>query len=186
MKTNTQIQITPIASGIAVRGPYSAQNNEAYKSVGGIYDRGGRRWILPDNEVSWQLLHDLYGAEGPIVLTEIEPTCFTISGSQWQLGGYVVARWDTRKGRIQIFDGVELIKGEWDQAKSASLGTPCLMAGDSVFQIQVRHDFAVTNWLEIVEELGEQKSKNPLAEFSDDDLKAELEDRGYKVERIIF
>lgn len=186
MKQNLQIQITPIASGIAVRGPYSSQNNESYKSVGGIYDRSGRRWILPDDDDSWELLYDLYGADGQIVVAAAEPKHLTTTGAQLQLGGYVVAQWNTNQSCVRLCEGVELIKGAWDHAKSTTLGNPCLMAGDSVFQVQVRHDFAATSSLELIAELGDEKPKNPLAEYSDDDLRTEFEDRGFKVERKLF
>ncbi len=185
MKQNTQIQITPITSGIAVRGPYSAQNNESYKYVGGIYDSRGRRWIVPDDDDSWGLLYELYGADSQIVVAAADSKHLATTGSQLQLGGYVIAQWDTRKSCIRLGEGVELINGAWDVASSTSLESPCLAAGDALFHVTLRGDFAITNSLTIITELGEERPRNPFALFSDSDLQVELEDRGYKVEPMI-
>ncbi len=186
MKHTLQIHIHEIFNNISVRGPFNPLNNAAYKLVNGQYDKGGRRWILPDAEESRQMLDELFGSMSPTVAVAVEFAQLTSTGNQSGLGGYLIANWDTRKNCIRLGDGIELIDGAWDVAKSAVHQAPCVVESDALFHILVRRNFAVANGLEIIAELGEEILINPLAPFSDSDLREELERRGYRVERRFF
>jgi hypothetical protein len=185
MKTTLQIQIAPIVSGISVKTPYHPLNNTAYKKVGGKYDKTGPspRWVLPDNDDSWDLLHKLFGAKGLIVVAAVDGKRLTTTGNQLVLDGYLVAKWDTYKSCIRLADGFVLVEGSWDETASATAQAPCLSPGDAKFHGVVRRDFALKNGLAIVEELGEEVLINPLSVFTDAELITELRNRGYRVEK---
>jgi hypothetical protein len=185
MKTTLQIQIAPIVSGISVKTPFHPLNNAEYKKVGGKYDKTGPspRWVLPDNDDSWDLLHKLFGAKGLIVVAAVDGKCLTTTGNQLVLGGYLVAQWDTRKSCIRVAEGVVLVDGIWDEAASATAQAPCMTPADTKFQVVVRRDFALKNGLAIVQELGEEVLINPLSVFTDAELIQELRNRGYRVEK---
>ncbi len=118
MKHSIQIQIQEIFRKISVRGPFNPHNNAAYKLVNGRYDKGGHRWILPDTDESRKVLDDLFGSKSPSVIVAVESTQLTTIGNQSELGGYLVASWDTRKDCVRLGDGIELVNGAWDVAVS--------------------------------------------------------------------
>lgn len=186
MKHTIQIKIVVVPAGIAVHGPFNMKNNTAYKSLGGRYDRLGRRWILPNNEDTWRKLAELFGEETPIVIVVIPSGLLTISSEQLQFGGYVIASWNTRKGCVQIAEGVELVGGVWNEGASAAVKVPCLSGPDAVLHVAVRRAMADKHGLVIIKELENQPIQNPLAPFADSDLRVELEGRGYRIERPLF
>lgn len=183
MKYTLQIQITRTAQGIAVRGPYSVDNRTTYKRFGGRYEPSNHRWVLPDNEDSWELLEELFGAKGLVAVAIVEPKHITTIGNEMQMDGYVIAQWDTRRKRVSLPSGVELSLGDWDEIKSASHEAPILTSSDAVFCAVVRRDYALRAGLHIVTVLAEECPNNPLSQYSDFDLRTELEDRGYQVTR---
>ncbi len=61
-----------------------------------------------------------------------------------------------------------------------------MVASGTVFHIVVRREFAVTKGFGIIAELGDEIMTNPLAPYADSDLRVELEDRGYRVDPILF
>jgi hypothetical protein len=186
MKHTIQIKIVVVPAGIAVHGPFNEKNNAAYKSLGGRYDRLGRRWILPNNEDSWRKLAELFGEESPTVIVVIHPRMLTIFHEQQQFGGYVIATWNTRKGCVQTAEGVEVVGGTWDETTSAAHTVPCLSDPDAVLHVAVRRAMADKHGLVIVKEVENQPNQNPLAPYADSDLQVELEGRGYRIERLLF
>lgn len=185
MKHTIQIKILVVPAGIAVQGPFNDKNNTTYKSLGGRYDRLGRRWILPNNDESWRKLAELFGEESPIVIVVIPPGLLTISSEQLQFGGYVIAAWNNRKGCVQMAEGVEVVGGTWDEATSAIHTVPCLSDPDAVLHVAVRRAMADKHGLVIVREVENQPVQNPLAPYADSDLQVELEGRGYSVEQVL-
>jgi hypothetical protein len=186
MKNTIQIKIVVVPAGIAVHGPFNENNNAFYKSLGGRYDRLGRRWILPNNEDAWRKLAELFGEESPIVIVVIPPGLLTIAYEQLQFCGYVIATWNTRKGCVHTPEGVEVVGGTWDEAASAAVKVPCLSDPDAVLHVAVRRAMADKHGLVIIKELENQPNQNPLAPYADSDLQVELEGRGYRVEQLVF
>jgi hypothetical protein len=186
MKNTIQIQIVVIPIGIAVHGPYNEKNNTEYKSLGGRYDRKGRRWILPNNKDSWRKLDELFGEESTNAIVVILPGILTAYSGQLQFGGYVIAAWNASKGCVQMADGVEVIGGEWDEAASAAHMEPHLSSPDAVLHVVIRRSMADKHGLVIVRELENQPVQNPLSPYADSDLQVELEGRGYRVEPCLF
>ncbi len=185
MKHSIQINILVIPIGIAVHGPFNEQNNAIYKSLGGRFDRLGRRWILPNNEEVWLKLAELFGEDGPIVIVVIPPRMLTIFHGQLQFGGYVIAIFNTQKGCVQVAEGVEVVGGKWDEAASAARNTPYVSNPNAVLHVVMRRSMAEKHGLTIIKELENQPIPNPLAPYADSDLQVELESRGYKVEEIL-
>jgi hypothetical protein len=186
MKTSIQIKIVVVPAGIAVYGPFNEKNNTEYKSLGGRYDRLGRRWILPNNEDAWRKLAELFGEESPIVIVVIPPGLLTIACEQLQFGGFVIATWNSRKGCVQTAEGVEVVGGVWDETASAAVKVPCLSNPDAVLHVAVRRAMADKHGLVIIKEVENQPVQNPLAPYADSDLRVELEGRGYHVEHVFF
>lgn len=186
MKHIIQVKIVVVPAGIAVHGPFNENNNTAYRSLGGRYDRLGRRWILPNNADTWRKLDELFGEESPSAIVVILPGILTVSSGQLQFGGYVIATWNTHKGCVQMAEGVEVIGGEWDEAASAAHMEPRLSSPDAVLHVVIRRSMADKHGLVIIEVLENEPLHNPLLIFADSDLQVELEGRGYKVERSVF
>jgi len=186
MKNTIQIKIVVVPAGIAVHGPFNEKSNTEYKSLGGRYDRLGRRWILPNNEDTWRKLAELFGEESPNVIVVIPPGLLTIFSEQLQFGGYVIAAWNAHKGCVQMPEGVELVEGAWDEVASAAHKFPCLASPDAVLHVVVRRSMADNHGLVIIKELENQPVQNPLAPYADSDLQVELEGRGYRVEQVLF
>lgn len=186
MKNTIQIKIVVVPAGIAVHGPFNEKNNATYKSLGGRYDRLGRRWILPNNEDALRKLAELFGEESPIVIVVIPLGLLTIFSEQLQFGGYVIAAWNAHKGCVQMAEGVEVVGGTWDEAASAAHKVPCLSDPNAVLHVVVRRAMADKHGLVIIKELENQPVQNPLAVYSASDLQVELEGRGYRVEQELF
>lgn len=186
MKHTIQIKIVVVPAGIAVHGPFNEKNNAAYKSLGGRYDRLGRRWILPNNEDTWRKLAELFGEESQIVVVVISQGMLSVYSEQLHFCGYVIATWNTRKGCVQMAEGVELVGANWDEVASATNKAPCLSDPDAVMHVAIRRAMAEEYGLFIIKELENQPVQNPLAAYSASDLQVELEGRGYRVEQVLF
>ena len=184
MKKTFQIHIMEIFMLISVHSPFSPDNNEVFKLLGGKFDRPNERWLLPKNDDSRSKLEELFGAESRNVIARVTQKNLTSAGKQLQLGGHVVAEWDDRWNRVSLANaGVELMAGGWDDAASAAHQTPFLSGPDAVFHIVVKSDFANRRGLTVVEELPDEIVENPLRPYADSDLQTELENRGYIVTR---
>lgn len=170
---------------ISVKSPYSPDNNGVFKALGGKYDRNNNRWLLPKDDDSRDKLKELFGAQNCNVIALVTSKDLASVGKQLKLGGHVVANWDERQSRVSLAKtGVELLAGGWDDAASAARQTPCLSGPDPVLHVVVKRDFAERHGLPVVKELPDEDDANPWAVIPDSDLIAELQNRGYQVERI--
>lgn len=178
MKKTIQIQILEILKNISIHSPYSRKTNEDYKSLGGHFDKPGRRWLVPDNAESRSKLDELFGTVSPSVIANVTQKDLVACGSQLHHGGYLVATWNDERKCVQLAEGVDFVSGSWDLAASASSKMPCLSGPDAELNIVVRRDYAEKHGLSIIEELIDEPVANPLARYADFDLKAELEGGG--------
>ena len=184
MKIKPQIHIMNVLLDISVKSPYSPDNNEKFKHLGGEYDKPSRRWLLPKDDDSRDKLNELFGSESCNVIARVTPKDLATVDNQLKLGGHVVANWDQRQKRVSLAKaGVELQSGGWDDAASAAHQTPCFSGPNAVLHIVVKRDFATKHGLTVVEELPYEHLDNPLAVYSDADLQAELRNRGYVIDR---
>jgi hypothetical protein len=184
MKLKPQIHIMDVLLDISVKSPYSPDNNEAFKALGGEYDKSDKRWLLPKDDDSRSELDGLFGSDSCNVIALVTSKDLTSVGKQLKIGGHVVANWDERQKRVSLpKTGVELIAGGWDDAASATRETPCLSGPDAKLHVVVKRDFAKRHGLTVVAELPAEPVENPLKDIPDSDLISELRNRGYIVER---
>ena len=181
MKT-PQITIIDLQFGIAISSPFNPQNNEDFKQLHGHFVPADRRWVLPRTVESKAKLAELFGAKSPDVVAKVTEHDLSVCKNQLVLGGYLVAQLDDRHNTIRMPAGVEIATGAWDVAASNEKKHPCLTV-DSTLKIVVRKAFAETHGLDIEEELDDEELPNPLQPFADTDLRVELENRGYRVEK---
>lgn len=141
-----QTQINVTTEGIIIAGPYSAENNDVWRSLGGKF--AGGAWIVPDNATSRETVAKLFGAKSDLVDVLI-PSAVTGRGAIAQIGGYVLA---SRRGRdyaAKLADGVSLAAGRLP-ASGGSVKNPSVAAGpDVVYRLRCRVSFALENNLEI-------------------------------------
>jgi len=142
----TQIEITIIDGAILVAGPYSAENNTAWRNLGGKYTDG--QWRLPDNDTTRAVLAEKFGPKSDLVnvLVPVDRA----EGSQClQIGGYVLAERRGRDSAVKMPDGVSLAAGAFS-SRGGSVKNPRVAAdGDTVFRLCCRRSFAEARGLEI-------------------------------------
>ena len=182
MNKTPQIKIIHVPSGIAITSPFNPKNNEVFKALHGHFEKEGRRWILPNTAECRAKLAEMFGKESPNVVAKVTERDLIVYDSHLLLGGHVVASWDDRNNTIRMPAGVEIATGAWDVAASNEQKQPCLTV-DSTLKIVVRKAFAETHGLDIEEQLDDEELPNPLQPFADTDLRVELENRGYRVEK---
>ena len=183
MNTTPQITINAVPVGIAVSSPFNSKNNEVFKGLHGRFDPPGRRWILPPTAESKAKIAELFGEDSPDVVARVMARDLKICDNQLVLSGYVVAGLDERTNSIRMQAGVEIATGAWDDVASREHHHPCMAGSDFSVKVVVRQNFAETHGLKIEEFLGYRQVRNPLQIFSDSDLQAELESRGFRVEK---
>ena len=88
-----QVKIEVIEGTVHVVGPYSTENNDVWRSLGGKFTGG--RWVLPDNETTRQKIAKMFGAKSEEVEVFVPNERLT-DGEIVQIGGYVLAQ---RRGR---------------------------------------------------------------------------------------
>lgn len=65
MKLTTQITIAEVEGEIRLSAPFSAKNNNIYRSRGGKFDRSSDAWVFPATPASRSMLDELFGAIDP-------------------------------------------------------------------------------------------------------------------------
>lgn len=124
---------------LVVTGPFSPDNNEAWRGCGGKFSNGS--WRMPDTPANREAIARRFGAKSPLVDVLVEAAKLR-DGSVVQIGGYVLA---SRRGRdyaVRMPDGVSLESGSFS-ASGGSVKSPRVCAGsDVVFRLRCRQDFA--------------------------------------------
>lgn len=174
----TQIQISKSNGSISIVAPYSETNNAKFRNRGGKYDRSSG-WVFADAPASRELISELWGDESPLCVVRIPLGDAKSCGNQEMLGGYVLASRRGRDYRVELADGVTLMEGSFC-GSGGSVKNPCVTwDGDVVLHVVVRRSFAERNNLTIVESEDQPVAdSNPLADYSDDQLLAEIKRRG--------
>lgn len=172
----TQIQIKRTGGEIEIIAPYSTENNDKFRSRGGKYDRE-RGWYFPETPATEEMILSLWGQESPLCTVAIRPEDCESCGNQLKLGGYVVASRRGRDYRVEMSEGVAIYSGEFERSGGSVKSPRVTWSGDVLLHVVMRQSFAQAHGLQIVS--GDaQEPVNPLAQFSDDQLIAEMQRRG--------
>lgn len=170
----TQVKIALVESGVAISSPFSASNNEKFRSRGGIFDSESGRWILPNTRATHDLIEELFGADSELVTASVPSNLVEEAGNQWQKGGYVIGTRFKHNGPVKTAPCVQLAKGNW-LPSGGTVADPKVSAEPDVeIHITVRKSYADREGLTIIKCEG---PLNPLENYSDEDLRAELRRR---------
>ena len=141
-----QTEINVVDGKIIITGPYSEDNNEDYRSLGGKFSGGS--WVLPDNATVREKIACWFGSKSEEV-EALVPSSKTFGSQIVQIGGYVLA---SRRGRdygVKMPDGVSLESGSFS-ASGGSVKNPRVGdMSDVVFRLRCRKSFAESKGLEI-------------------------------------
>jgi hypothetical protein len=196
--TKTQIEITSQGGTVSISAPYSESNNEIFRSRGGKFDRDSSSWTFSDSPSVAAMVSDLFGDDSSLVtvslqgsdLTQYGQGQFREVGNQWKLGGYVIGSRRFRDSRVESPEGVTLFEGNWESRGGSQKSPRVTSSGDIVIHAVVRRCFAERHNLNIVGQEQEVptpepiQETNPLAQYTDAQLIAELTRRGHLVEII--
>lgn len=144
-----QIEIVEADGALQVRGPYSEDNNEAYRSIGGKWDRDARAWVVSTARVSD--LVSLFGTWGGGTV-QAEVRLHQTDGKKRksiQIGGYVLASRRSRDRAAELGPGVTLISGTIPPSGGSMRNPAVNPSDDAVFALDVPIDFAAARGLEV-------------------------------------
>lgn len=171
-----QVKIAETDDAIYIDSPFSASNNEKFRSRGGQFDRETGRWKFPKTEATTAMIEELFGAESELVSALVPKDCIEKIDNQWQTGGYVIANRRDRDTPVKTAQGVQVAKGNWCPS-GGSVANPRVTADDDLeIHVVVRKSYADRENLEIIAHNG--SSRNPLENYSQNDLLEELQRRG--------
>ncbi len=111
-----QVKIEVIEGTVHVVGPYSTENNDVWRSLGGKFTGG--RWVLPDNETTRQKIAAMFGTKSEEVEVLVPNERLT-DGEIVQIGGYVLAQRRGRDSRVEMPDGVSLAAGYFPSSRAS-------------------------------------------------------------------
>ena len=155
-----QVKIEVMEGTVHVVGPYSTENNDVWRSLGGKFTGG--RWVMPDNETTRQKIAAMFGAksEEVEVLVPNERLDERLTdGEIVQIGGYVLAQRRGRDRHVEMPDGVSLASG-YILSSGGSMRHPRVGIGEGdIFRLKCRKSFAEANCLKLAVE------KEPLTEI---------------------
>ena len=145
-----QTTINAADGKILILGPFSAKNNEIWRSLGGKFSGGGS-WVFPDTEGARLRVVELFGAKSDEVVAIIPLALAAVreNGGCMSIGGYVLA---TRRGRdysVQTADGVTLEAGSFPSSGGSVKHPRVAASTDAVFALRCRSSFATAHGLEI-------------------------------------
>lgn len=144
-----QVKIEVIEGTVHVVGPYSTENNDVWRSLGGKFTGG--RWVMPDNETTRQKIAAMFGTKSEEVEVLVPNERLT-DGEIVQIGGYVLAQRRGRDSRVEMPDGVSLAAGYFPSS-GGSMKHPRVGIGEgNVFRLKCRRSFAEANGLELAVE----------------------------------
>lgn len=155
----TQFSIEKTEGRIRLTAPYSASNNEIYRSRGGKFSDGA--WVFDDTPAVETMLDELFG-NGPLCRAELDLTNQVETwrdrerpvknpGNELKLEGYVLASRRGRDSRVETPDGVQLYRGAW-RSSGGSVKNPCPTWEDgTVLHAVVRLGVAEKHRLTVVE-----------------------------------
>ena len=144
-----QTTINAADGKILILGPFSAKNNEIWRSLGGKFSGGS--WVFPDTEGARLRVVELFGAKSDEVVAIIPLSLEAVleNGGCMSIGGYVLA---TRRGRdysVQTADGVTLEAGSFPSSGGSVKHPRVAASTDAVFALRCRASFATAHGLEI-------------------------------------
>ena len=159
MKTTThltaQVKIAIVEGGVAI-------------------DTVSGRWILPDTPATHNLIEELFGAESDLVIVSLPCNLIVEEANQWKKGGYIVGTRFKHNGPVKTAPGVQLAKGEWLPSGGTVADPKVAAEPDVEIHITVRKSYADREGLTIITC---DATRNPLENYSDEDLRAELKRR---------
>lgn len=140
----TQIQVQD--GKILIAGPYSEDNNQKWRELGGKFVSGN--WVLPDNDTSRSTVAELFGSKSDEV-DVLVPANQLSDGQIVQIGGYVLAQRRARDSRVKMPDGVSLAEGSFRSSGGSVKNPRVSFDYDLVFRLRCRKSFAESNGLSI-------------------------------------
>jgi len=167
-----QLTVKTVEDKVEVTAPYSTANNNRYRGRGGSWT--GSAWSFKDIANVWVLITELFGVvkgENKVVTALVKP-----EGDRVDLltvGGYVLAQRRDRDRAVDLKEGVEIISGEFSDYGGSRKNPMVTWSGELELSLVCTFKFAEEHDLEVIEE----KEVNPLAVYTDEELKQELERR---------
>jgi len=178
--------VTCDGNRVTLNGSYHPNLPTAAKRLGGRWDGARKTWTFDarDEERVRKMARRIYGTDGsaPVQLITVRhriTTSDAMNDTVW-LGGRQIA---TRRGRdldVQLGEGVIIIEGRFPEG-GGSVKYPALKGDGVVLEIRdlpaslVRPEEGTDTWL--VETVPAPEAPNPLADYIDDQLLAELRRR---------
>lgn len=154
-KGNMQTKIELIDGTVIVQGPFSAINNEIYRSLGGKFSEGA--WHLPDNDTTRTKVVDLFGTKSEEI-EALVPASAVGDGQIVQVGGYVLASRRGRDWRVQLADGVSLAAGQFSSSGGSMKSPRVNVSSEIVFRLRCRKSFAESRGLVLAQDTAEKVS----------------------------
>lgn len=144
-----QVKIEVMEGTVHVVGPYSTENNDVWRSLGGKFTGG--RWVMPDNETTRQKIAEMFGAKSEEVEVFVPNEKLT-DDNIVQIGGYVLAQRRGRDRHVEMPDGVSLASGYF-LSSGGSMRHPRVGIGEGdIFRLKCRKSFADANCLKLAVE----------------------------------
>lgn len=172
-----QITITSTESETRIKAPFNPINNAEFRARGGKFDGDTKEWVLRSEQAA-PLIAELFGTSDEVVKVRVSQKIANGRDGFLYIGGYTLA---ARKGRDCRAEIVEPLVAGTIPSSGGSVKNPRVNASDdAVFELEVRRDFAEKHGL--VEppasaakiKIAESPAVNPLASFSDAEIRAEF------------
>ena len=185
-----QIKTTETELELRVACEYSESVIAAFRARGGKWNAGAKEWVFENGakENGRGCIERLFGLAEEVVTVRVgkaEWKCATDTstdktpgwsdGQACMLGGYVLASRRGRDCRANLI--ATLCEGTVGSCGGSVKNPRVAPSSDAIFELEVRRDFAERLGL-IAPALAPVEPENPLAGFSDDEIRAEFVRRG--------
>lgn len=172
-----------VAGGkIKIKTPYCDDVVSTCRSWAGKFDKAAEAWVVPDTRLA--AVQTMLGRD---VDDQVE---VEVGKTEWdgyqqiRIGWYVLAGRRGRDYRADVY--ADLVTGAIPSSGGSVKHPAVCASADARFRLWVPRDFAVTRCLQVVTDPHAEDAPiadpiNPLAGFSDDDIRAEFTRRGLTV-----
>jgi hypothetical protein len=166
---------------IKIKTPYCEEVVATCRSWAGRFDKSAEVWIVPDTRL--EAVQQLLGKDiDDQVEVEVEKKDWK-GYAQIRVGWFVLAGRRGRDYRADIY--ADLVAGTIPSSGGSVKNPRVAESDDARFRLWVPRDFAVTRELKIVTDphAAEPVAEpiNPLAQYSDEDIRSEFVRRGLAV-----
>lgn len=185
----TTVKITKTDTKVVLSTPYHPNLPSRAKALGGKFNPQNKTWVFDarDEQRVRDLAREIFGTDGSPITEPLVTVKFSghMPGSEYWKFGRLIARRPGRDAEVQLGEGVVLVEGYF-LGRNGSMRYPVIGGEGTVLEIRdvplsmARRAIAEDSRFSIVED-APVAEHNPLAQFSNEELLAELERRGIKI-----